>query len=170
MPQDVVIELLALEKGQCPGALVIDDLCIDDLAHIAWSGEPRHLVTVRRTLERVAGGEVEYVCARAPSGAPVAKVCIDYLRYPDAGYLSQFATHPALQGQGIGSHLMAGAERRIRRRGRVLAHIRVEGVNPRAKALYERLGFEEFGHDVEANVVLLRKDLGQPTADDLVAG
>jgi len=172
-PSEVVAELRALGAGKRAllGALHMDDLSVDDLADIAWSGDPRHLVTVRLTLERARGGEVEYLCARAPSGAPVGKLCIECGRFADAGYLSQFATHPRLQGRGIGTFVMAGAEQRIRRRGRVRARISVEAANPRAQALYERLGFEVVGHGVErwdrddaptaqsADVVLLCKEL-----------
>jgi hypothetical protein len=42
-----------------PGALVIDDLCPEDLARLGWSGNPEHLRSVARALGRVAVGEVE---------------------------------------------------------------------------------------------------------------
>ncbi len=144
-----VDEAKAVIERKGLGALVVDDLTFDDLDQIAWSGEPRHRLAVSEALSRVAFGDVEYLAVRVPSGAPVAKVGIDFARYAGAGYLWQFATHPDLQGMGIGSFLMAGAEARIVSRGLRVARINVELDNPRALALYERLGFESIGRDTE---------------------
>jgi ribosomal protein S18 acetylase RimI-like enzyme len=146
---DVVAEAKdVIERGGL-GVLVVDELTLDDLDRIAWSGEPRHRVAVSEALGRVASGEVEYLTARVPSGGPVAKVGIDFARYPGSGYLWQFATHPELQGLGIGSFLMTGAEARIIERGMRLARINVERDNPRARQLYERRGYVVMGHDTE---------------------
>jgi ribosomal protein S18 acetylase RimI-like enzyme len=104
----------------------------------------------------------------------VAKVAIDFIRYPGAGYLHQFATDPALQGMGVGTHLLAGAEARIRTRGVTAAQLAVEKKNDRAGALYARLGYDAVGEDTEewghsaadgtvsmqqVEVILLRKSL-----------
>jgi ribosomal protein S18 acetylase RimI-like enzyme len=156
-------------------ALRVDDLTTSDLERIGWSGDPHHLEVVRDVLDRIGRGEQgEYLAARLPDGTPVAKLWIDYGRYPDGGYLSQFATNPDLQGLGIGSFLMAGAEDRVRAAGRPAVRIGVERDNPRAQALYERLGYEAVGEDVEhwgrtgadgtlvmhrAEVILMRKML-----------
>jgi ribosomal protein S18 acetylase RimI-like enzyme len=175
-PQEDVVAVTRTAIGlHGVSSLVIDDLVHDDLDKIAWSGDPRHPIMVGQVLDRVAGGEVAYLAVRAPNGWPVAKVGIDFATYPDAGVLWQFATHPGLQGQGVGSHLIAGAERRIVSRGRPLARIGVEDDNPGARRLYERLGFVVDGHDTEswersdgdgrvtthhAQVTRMRKDLG----------
>jgi ribosomal protein S18 acetylase RimI-like enzyme len=169
-----VAEARAVVARQGLDALTVNDLTFNDLDQIGWSGEPRHRVAVSEALSRVAGGEVAYLAVRVPSGVPVAKVGIDFARYPEAGYLWQFATHPDLQGLGIGSFLMTAAERRIVQHGRWVARINVELDNPRARALYERLGFESMGRDTEtwervaisgavtmhrATVTLMRKTL-----------
>jgi ribosomal protein S18 acetylase RimI-like enzyme len=75
---------------------------------------------------------------------------------------------------GIGTHLVSAAESRIRKRGLSVAQLDVELDNPRARALYERLGYREAGRrhaswDVqeadgsisryETEVAMLRKDL-----------
>jgi ribosomal protein S18 acetylase RimI-like enzyme len=146
---DVVAEANGVIERGGLDVLVVDELTFDDLDQIAWSGEPRHRVAVSEALGRVSSGGVEYLAARVPSGGPVAKVGIDYARYPGSGYLWQFATHPQLQGLGIGSFLMAAAEARIVRRGLHLARINVERDNPRARQLYERLGYAVMGHDTE---------------------
>jgi ribosomal protein S18 acetylase RimI-like enzyme len=57
----------------------------------------------------------------------------------------QLATHGELQGLGLGTALIAAAEERIRRRGLTVARMGVGDGNPRARALYERLGYEELG-------------------------
>ena len=46
-----------------------------------------------------------------------------------------------LQGRGLATHLIAAAEQRIRQRDLPWAVLSVEEDNPRARALYERLGY-----------------------------
>jgi ribosomal protein S18 acetylase RimI-like enzyme len=62
--------------------------------------------------------------------------------------------YPFLQGCGIGARLLRAAERAVRERGCAAAEVGVEKDNPRARRLYERLGYhahgervEEFGYD-----------------------
>jgi ribosomal protein S18 acetylase RimI-like enzyme len=159
------------------GGLRVDDLTKDDLSSLGWSGTPLHLVSVGRALARVALGEAEYLAVRAPDGQPIAKVGIDYAVNPGAGTLWQMATARELQGLGIGTHLISVAESRIRERGLSFAQLDVQDDNPRARALYERLGYREAGRrsaswdveDADGNVslhetelVMLRKDLNLP--------
>jgi ribosomal protein S18 acetylase RimI-like enzyme len=122
-------------------AIVVDDLTTDDLARIGWSGSPEHIKSVAGKLERVADGSVEYLVARGPDGEPVSKGLIDYAIHEDAGTLEQLVTRPDLMSHGIGTKLMREAERRIRARGKRWAVLGVEDDNPRARALYERLGY-----------------------------
>ena len=88
---------------------------------------------------------MEYLVVRSPSGYSVAKAGIDYAANPSVGAITQLATIDELQGLGPGTHLIAVAESRIRRRGVRVAELGVEEDNPRARALYERLGYEEAG-------------------------
>ena len=53
----------------------------------------------------------------------------------------QLAVLPALQSRGLGTLLIRAAEQRIRNRGLRRAELAVEESNPRARALYERLGY-----------------------------
>ena len=155
-------------------ALVVDDLTELDLDRISWSGNPMHIVHVGRALDRVASGEVEYLAVRAPSGAPIAKGGIDYSERAGGGTLFQLATHPELQGLGIGSRLVEVAEERIRRRGLRCAYLGVEDYNVSARRLYERLGYAEVGREAasweqedehgnvslyETEIAILRRDL-----------
>jgi len=128
-----------LETGRVDG-LRVDDLTEADLPCLGWSGTRLHLVSVRRALERVRSGEVEYLAVRAPNGDPIAKVGIDRAATPGAGTLWQMAPIQELRGLGIGTHLISAAENRIRNRGLTVAKLDVEVDNPRAQTLYERLG------------------------------
>jgi ribosomal protein S18 acetylase RimI-like enzyme len=56
----------------------------------------------------------------------------------------------ALRSCGLGTALIAAAENRIRRRGVLRAELGVELDNPRARALYERLGYAAFDERPDA--------------------
>jgi ribosomal protein S18 acetylase RimI-like enzyme len=55
-----------------------------------------------------------------------------------------------VQSLGLGTCLIAEAERRIRRRGLPWAMLIVEEDNPRARALYERLGYAAWRQEAAA--------------------
>jgi ribosomal protein S18 acetylase RimI-like enzyme len=96
-------------------------------------------------LERARRGEVDYLAVCPPSGLPVAIGAIDYAERPAAGTLTQLSVHGALQSCGIGSILIRAAEQRILARGLGRVELGVEEDNPRARALYERLGYAAYG-------------------------
>lgn len=130
--------------------LTVRDLTAHDLPACAWSGTPAHLASVARALERARLGEVDYLAACPPSGLPVAIGGVDYAKAPGAGTLWQLAVYGALQSCGIGTILIQAAEQRIRARGLRLAELAVEECNPRARALYERLGYVACGREPAA--------------------
>jgi ribosomal protein S18 acetylase RimI-like enzyme len=130
--------------------LTIRDLTRADLPACAWSGSATHLVSVAAALDRAERGEVDYLCACPPSGLPVGLAGVDYARSPGAGTLWQLTVHRALQSLGIGTLLIRAAEQRIRARGLDRAELAVEQSNPRARALYERLGYVEFDRETQA--------------------
>ena len=121
--------------------ITIRDLRADDLDEIGWSGSACHIASVREQLGRVSLGEVEYLVACPPSGLPVGKLGIDFAKRADAGTMYQASVYGPLQSCGIGTLLVAEAEGRISARGRQHAELGVEHDNPRAGALYERLGY-----------------------------
>ncbi len=129
--------------------LVIDDLTMDDLERIAWSGSSAHLRNVATRLEAVARGEADYLAVRSPSGDPIAKGGITYDE-PDAGEIMQVATDPDLQGLGIASRLISVAEERIRSRGLGWAVLGVEEGEERTAALYRRLGYEAYATEEDS--------------------
>ncbi len=125
--------------------LVIGDLRADEVAGLTWSGNPAHLRSVAVALDRAAHGLEDYLVVRAPPGEPVAKMRIDYTSEEDTGVFSQLATMDRLQGLGIATMLIAAAEQRVRARGLAFAALGVEDDNPRARRLYERLGYQASG-------------------------
>lgn len=128
--------------------LTVRDLTDEDLPACAWSGgSATHLASIAKALERARLGEVDYLTVCPPSGLPVATGGIDYAKIPGAGTLWQLAVHPALQSCGIGTILIQTAEQRIRARGLHRAELGVEECNPRARALYERLGYVSYGRE-----------------------
>jgi hypothetical protein len=58
--------------------------------------------------------------------------------------------HPALRSCGIGTVVIQAAEQRIRARGLHRAELGVEDSNPRARSLYERLGYAAYGSEPDS--------------------
>ena len=130
--------------------LTVRDLTAEDLPWCAWAGSPVHREAIAAALQRARRGEVDYLVACPPSGLPVALGAIDYAKAGGAGTLWMLEVHPALQSCGIGTILVQAAEQRIRGRGLDRAQLAVEEDNPRARALYERLGYVAYGRQPDA--------------------
>lgn len=126
-------------------ALLVDELSLEDLENIGWSGSPAHIDAVRTALNRVAGGEVDYLAVRDATGVPISIGGVDYSKNPSKGALWQLATREDLRGLGIGTRLILALEEKVESRGLNEAVLKVEVENTRAKALYERLGYEVYG-------------------------
>ncbi|MFD8550987.1 GNAT family N-acetyltransferase [Streptomyces fradiae] len=131
-------------------AVSVRDLLPRDLPACAWSGSATHLRHVERELARAVAGEVDYLAVCTPVDLPVAIGGIDYRVSAGAGTLWQLAVLPALQSRGLGTLLVRAAEQRIRSRGLRRAELAVEVDNPRARALYERLGYAAYGRKPDA--------------------
>jgi ribosomal protein S18 acetylase RimI-like enzyme len=153
--------------------LTIRGLTRDDLPLCAWTGSPKS--NFAAALDRADRGELDYLVICPPSGLPVAVGGVDYTLSAGAGTLYQLAVHGAVQSCGIGTLLIGAAEQRIRARGLHRAELAVEHNNPRARALYERLGYVAYGsrpedRDEQADdgsvsgcrtvCTLMRKELG----------
>ncbi|MFC8721969.1 GNAT family N-acetyltransferase [Kitasatospora sp. NPDC057198] len=130
--------------------LTVRDLTEADLPSCGWAGSPKHVRELVHQLRRAEAGEVDYLAVCTPAGLPVAVGGVDYLPAPGAGTLWQLGVHPALQSCGIGTLLIRSAEQRITARGLTAAELGVEESNPRARALYERLGYRAFGRAPDA--------------------
>src|SRR6266545_3077643 len=121
--------------------VTVRDLTHEDLPACAWSGTVMHIASVARELDRAQRGEVDYLAVCPPSNLPVAIGEVDYQACPGAVMLSQLAVQAAWQSCGLGTILVRAAEQRILARGLDRAELGVEVNNPRARSLYERLGY-----------------------------
>jgi ribosomal protein S18 acetylase RimI-like enzyme len=130
--------------------LTVRDLNTEDLPACRWAGSATHLKSIAEALDRVERGEADYLAVCPPSGLPVALGGVDYAKIPGAGVLWQLAVLGALQSCGIGTLLIQACERRILARGLHHSELSVEQSNPRARALYERLGYTAYGCRPEA--------------------
>ncbi len=142
-------------EGDCADSTVlvpvsVRDLRPGDLPACDWAGSATHLRQVERELARAAAGEVDYLAVCTPVGLPVAIGGVDYRARAGAGTLWQLAVLPALHSRGLGTLLVRAAEQRIRGRGLRRAELSVEEDNPRARALYERLGYAAYGRAPDA--------------------
>ena len=70
---------------------------------------------------------------------------VDFRLSEDAGSIWMLAVHERFQSLGIGTQLIAALQQKIIDHGRPIARMLVEHDNPRARALYERLGYSERG-------------------------
>ena len=71
-------------------------------------------------------------------------------RYADGysrGYLYSLRVRPEFQARGVGTRLVKAAEASLRARGFTTAVIAAGKENPRARQLYERLGYRAFADD-----------------------
>lgn len=161
----------------------------DDLPGLEWDGIfSHHREIIHDAFARQERGENVMLVAVA-NGSPVGQAWIDLAVRADegVGLLWAVRVHPLLQGLGLGARLLQAAERALAERGVGFAEIGVEKDNPRARALYERVGYrvhrelrEEYGYTPPGgqpvrHVVdqwMLRKDLradGAREADAAIA-
>ncbi|HYP44903.1 MAG TPA: GNAT family N-acetyltransferase [Propionibacteriaceae bacterium] len=153
--------------------LTVRDLEPDDLAELDWSGGPEHLRALADAWQRSLLDETAVLVVVLDSGRVVACGAVDYTRRPEVGFLWMVVVHETLQGVGIGSTLITALEARVAERGLSRVQLRVEYDNPRAAALYRRLGYREVGSTVDSWAVaggrtyvtvsaVLQRDLDRP--------
>jgi ribosomal protein S18 acetylase RimI-like enzyme len=150
MDPEVLEATRAAVRRHGAGSLTVNDLTPGDLERIGWSGGALHVQAVAEALNRAELGEVDYLAVRAPDGSPVSIGGVDYAAHDGAGTLWQLATHGELTGLGLGTRLIGALEARVRARGLPWAMLGVEEDNTRARALYDRLGYEVCGHEQES--------------------
>jgi ribosomal protein S18 acetylase RimI-like enzyme len=97
---------------------------------------------------RFAAGErlADVLLAEGDGGSPLGFVYLerltDYFTGGDHGHVSMLAIAPGAEGRGVGTALMAAAEAWARERGLPYLTLNVFAGNHRARALYERLGYQ----------------------------
>jgi ribosomal protein S18 acetylase RimI-like enzyme len=130
--------------------LTLRDLQPDDLGDLEWSGGPEHIVALAGALQASFTGEVALVVVELANGRLIANGAVDFRRDPDVGRLEMLSVHETFQDLGVGTWLIRALEERVRAAGRSKAELTVEHDNPRAGALYRRLGYREVGSALES--------------------
>ncbi|WP_114559064.1 GNAT family N-acetyltransferase [Desertihabitans aurantiacus] len=131
-------------------ALTVRALEPEDLPDLHWSGGSAHLRALAEAWQRTLEGEVGLLCLQASNGRLVAVGAVDLVKEPDTGELWMLSVHEAWQSLGVGTLLVEALEDVARRAGRTAVQLTVEDDNPRARALYERLGYTAVGRRAES--------------------
>ncbi|MBA8796226.1 ribosomal protein S18 acetylase RimI-like enzyme [Friedmanniella endophytica] len=130
--------------------LAVRDLEFDDLSELEWSGGPKHVEALAEAIGLRLEGRAELLLVTAGRRAQtVGCGAVDYRKAEDAGELWMLSVHPAWQSLGVGTVLIGALEDRIRERGLPRARLGVEHDNPRAHALYRRLGYVDDGTELD---------------------
>ncbi len=131
--------------------LSIRPMTFDDLGGLDWSGSSAHLQALAEALGRAEGGELELLIVTVRGDRSVGCGAVRFTGADDeSGELTMLSVHPDWQSLGVGTALIEALEGRISARGRIGARISVEHDNPRAAALYRRLGYRADGERVES--------------------
>ena len=164
----------AIHTGVVELHLTVRDMEEADLPHLACFYSRLDTRKMIGELERARRGVVDHLAVWTSTGVAVAKGGVNYEEKPDSGVIWTLSVREELRSLGIGTFLIRAAEERIRDRGLRYAALGVEENNPRARALYERLGYAPYGSEpasweyeaedgstrlYETTLTLLRKDL-----------
>ncbi len=125
------------------------DLQTSDLDLLGWSGGPVHLEQLRQRLDVTWRGEGAVVVAELASGVLVGVGVVDWARMPPVGWLSHLSVRESWQGLGLGTALIRHLESAAADAGCTSVRLAVESDNPRAAALYRRLGYRQVDSIVE---------------------
>lgn len=144
-----------------------DDAEAQACAMIMATSDP--WITLGRTFDRCLEAARDTTLERyvAMSGGEIVGFILISMRGSFVGYIKSIAVHEDWRGQGLGSALLAFAEERILRDSPNV-FMCVSSFNARARALYERLGYETVGELRDFfvrgyNEQLLRKTIGPLT-------
>ncbi len=125
------------------------DLEASDLADLDWSGGTEHLRAVADALGAAYAGDAAVLVGTLANGRLMALGGVDFRTDTDtdidSGRLWMLSVDERFQGLGIGTRLIRQLEDTIVDHGRARARLTVELDNPRAAALYRRLGYTETG-------------------------
>jgi ribosomal protein S18 acetylase RimI-like enzyme len=136
-----------LARFEARGPVAIRPCAAEDLPALEWRGAfTHHRELIAEAFARQRRGEVVMLVADVV-GWPVGQAWVDLTRLAaeGAGMIWAVRVADALRGSGIGTRLLAAAERVIAARGLAAAEVRVELRNADARRLYERLGYRLAG-------------------------
>ena len=106
-------------------------------------GQPTHRIAGRWPKAPDRHGEM---FLGVVDGSPVGCVCIEEREeFPDLLRLYSLDVAPSVQSRGIGTRLIERVEQESRDRGHAGVYLEVGTANPRARALYKRLGYVREG-------------------------
>ncbi len=156
---------------------VVLRLCArEDLDDLEWFGVLREQrALIHACYERQLRGEALLLVATI-NGFAVGQTWVDLIRRGSEriGVLSMVRVMPCLHNQGIGTRLVAEAERLLLLNDMLAAEVRAERDNKKARRFSERMGYALFGEEREelsyetpdgvqvwsaVDVVVLRKQL-----------
>lgn len=122
----------------------------EDIPKLEWYGQFIHYQLVfRRTFREQTNGRRLMIVADCQD-FPIGQIFVQLYgsarvgENPRNAYLYSLRVMEMFRGQGIGTRLVKEAERMVIERGFETATIAVAKDNPRAKVLYERLGYQVF--------------------------
>ena len=130
--------------------LDLRDLQQSDLDRLDWSGGPAHQRGLDDLLRSTWQGVAEAVVAELSTGTIVGLGALDLERGDDWAWIWQLVVRPEWRGLRIGTALIAELEARAAASGFAATRLAVEHDNPRAAALYRRLGYRPVGSIVES--------------------
>jgi ribosomal-protein-alanine N-acetyltransferase len=119
-------------------------------------------LTFDEAMTRLLDAQREVYVSADP--APLGFIILNVRMGPFSGYIQTICVAAEARDRGIGSELMAFAEERLFRAGPNV-FLCVSSFNPRARALYERLGYKAVGEFEEFLIrgqseILMRKTRG----------
>src|SRR5262249_18293518 len=110
-----------------------------DLDHFGAFGSERHVQYCRDEFSQAESKVI--LVAVSEDGVPLGKIHVHFEHGDGVVWLEAAAVARPWQGQGIGTALVRAAEELAIERGFGAAELGVEDSNPRARRLYERLGY-----------------------------
>ncbi len=134
--------------------LVIRAASMADLPAMEWDGEYRRFRRVyQQALDDARQGRRLVLLAEVEGrvvGQIIVQLGTGHPAVTDGaatGYLHALRVRPEHRGHGVGTSLLQEAEGELRRRGFRQAAIAAAKENPRARRLYERLGYSRIADD-----------------------
>ncbi|MDQ3036289.1 MAG: GNAT family N-acetyltransferase [Myxococcota bacterium] len=150
-----------LDRRHVGLSLAIRECKPDDASKLEWMGLLRaQRASIDDAYARHTSGE-EVLLVAESQGFPIALARLDL--HEEIAVVLALRVMPGLQGLGIGTALLASAERILRERGRAIAQISVDRDDLKGVARYVRLGYVAIECDDTGHIVL-QKSLDPSTA------
>lgn len=135
--------------------LVIRPLEEPDLPALEWNGEFKHFRKVyENAYRRMQTGKLAAWVVTLPAEGVIGQIFVQYIcdrpelaNGTDRAYMYSIRVKPQFRSLGIGTVMMSTVEAELVKRGIRTATLNVAKDNPRARQLYERLGFKVTAHE-----------------------